>query len=219
MDEERDRVRRDFDRIARLTDESPAHYEELLLSRLPARCERALEIGCGTGAFTRRLAERARHVLAIDLSPEMIAVAAERSRAHANIDYVVADVTAWPFSVEEFDCAVSIATFHHLPFEPTLAAVARALAPGGVLLVHDLFRDDGVVDRLLSVPAFLLSLRRRATQSPEARAAWAEHGKHDRFMTLDELRRAAARTLPSATLTRHLRWRYSLVWRKPAVSS
>ncbi len=212
-------MRNDFDRIARLSrEDGPGLYEDFVWSRLPARYERALEIGCGTGAFARRLAGRARRVLAIDLSPEMIAVAAERSRAQPNVEYVEADVTSWRFPDEEFDCAVSIATFHHLPFEETLCAVARSLARGGVLVIHDLFRDQGFIDRLLSVPAFLVSLRSRATQSPEARAAWAEHAKHDRFMTLGELRAAARRVLPGAELTRHLRWRYSLTWRKPTAA-
>jgi len=54
-------VRADFDRIA-LLPESWDHNSELhefLLAQLPARCEAALEVGCGTGAFSRRLAARA----------------------------------------------------------------------------------------------------------------------------------------------------------------
>ncbi len=50
-----------------------AHYHEFLLQRLPARPGRALDVGCGTGAFARRLAQRAEAVDAVDVSPGMIA--------------------------------------------------------------------------------------------------------------------------------------------------
>ena len=50
---------------------------------------------------------------------------------------------------------------------------------------------------------------------PEVAAAWAEHGKVDRYMTLRQVRAVCARVLPGAEIRRHLFWRYSLVWRKP----
>ncbi len=56
-----DDVRADFDRIAHLEAqpwEMDDGYVERLLERLPAPCGRALEIGCGTGRITRRLADR-----------------------------------------------------------------------------------------------------------------------------------------------------------------
>jgi hypothetical protein len=91
----------------------------------------------------------------------------------------------------------------------------RSLAPGGVLLVQDLFQDAGAWDRVLGGVALVASLGRRARASAETRAAWAEHASSDRFLTLPEVRQRAAVVLPGARVRRHLRWRYSLVWRKP----
>ncbi len=51
-------------------------------------------------------------------------------------------------------------------------------------------------------------------ESPAARAAWDEHGRHDSYLTMAEVRRACARVLPGARVTKHLFWRYSIVWRK-----
>ncbi len=85
-------------------------------------------------------------------------------------------------------------------------------------MVHDLFRERGLVDRAASALALPLSFARRllvARPSPEARAAWAAHARHDRFLTLDEVRRRAAAVLPGARVRRHLLWRYTLTWRKP----
>src|SRR5256885_4715854 len=58
-----------------------------LLEQVPACCADALDIGCGTGQFARLLASRAEHVLALDLSPQMIRLARERSTAFASIDF------------------------------------------------------------------------------------------------------------------------------------
>src|SRR4051794_11599336 len=88
-------IRRDFDRVALASDERwnhNAHYHEFLLSQLPERFGQTLEIGCGTGTFARLLSERAERVRAIDLSPQMIRRARERSASYTNIDFVEGDV-------------------------------------------------------------------------------------------------------------------------------
>ena len=75
-------IQSDFDRIALVSPDGELHnehYHNFLLKHLPAHCDQALEIGCGTGAFARALAARSNHVLGVDLSPEMIRLARERS--------------------------------------------------------------------------------------------------------------------------------------------
>jgi SAM-dependent methyltransferase len=195
-------VERDFDRIALLPDDAwdhNRHYHALLLRELPPRCERALEIGCGTGELSRLLAARSRSVLAIDLSPNMIRLARE-----------------------SFECVASIATLHHLDTAATLARMRDALALGGTLLVLDLFRVSGPGDLAASALAAPLNvlLRLAKTGRPRARAdvrrAWEEHGRHDRYPTVAEVRALCARLLPGARVRRHLFWRYSIVWRRSA---
>ena len=132
----------DFDRIALVSPDGATHndhYPNFLLRYLPANCLEALDIGCGTGSFARRLAERSQHVVALDLSPEMISRARERSANLPNIDFKLADVRSWVLVEESFDCIASIATLHHLPIEEMLVKMKAALKPGGVLLILDLF--------------------------------------------------------------------------------
>src|SRR5207244_10318281 len=62
---------------------------ELLADR---HYERALEIGCGAGVFTRQLACLTDHVLAIDVAPAAIERARSLDGNASNIDYKVADV-------------------------------------------------------------------------------------------------------------------------------
>src|SRR5688572_9869476 len=102
-------IQQDFDRIAlvSIASEDGAahndHYHDFLLRHLPANCRDVLEIGCGTGTFARRLAERCEHVLALDLSPEMIRIARDRSAQFPNIDFQLADVCDLPLPVDSFD--------------------------------------------------------------------------------------------------------------------
>ena len=88
-------IQTDFDRIALVSVDGAIqneHYQNFLLRQLPSSCQDALEIGCGTGAFARLLAQRSQNVLAVDLSPEMIRIARERSAQFPNIEFELADV-------------------------------------------------------------------------------------------------------------------------------
>jgi hypothetical protein len=54
----------------------------------------------------------------------------------------------------------------------------------------------------------------RPHHSAEARRAWDEHGQHDEYLTLSQVRASGANVLPGARVRRHLLWRYSLIWQK-----
>jgi SAM-dependent methyltransferase len=223
-----DTIRADFDRLAPFEDETWGHnnhYHPFLLRHLPPACANALEIGCGTGQFARLLAGRAQHVLALDLSPEMVKIAQSRSADYPYIEYRVADVLSADLPAAHFDCIASIATLHHLPLEAILPQIAAALRPGGVFLGLDLFREATFADYLATLVAIPVNLALRLVKTgrlrtPAAvRSAWDEHGRHDHYLTLAQIRRACAEVIPGVQVTRHLLWRYSLTWRKPSSDS
>jgi ubiquinone/menaquinone biosynthesis C-methylase UbiE len=216
-------IREDFDRIALVSGDGwnhNTHYHRFLLRHVPPHCTTALEVGCGTGAFARLLAKRSERVLALDLSPQMIRIATERLAGYTNIDFQVADATAWTFPSEQFDCIVSIATMHHLPMETVLPRIETALGVGGTLIVLDLFQEEGLYDMLTSavaVPvhvALKLIKNKRLREPRPVREVWANHGQHEAYLTLAQVRHICARILPGAQVRRHLLWRYSLIWHK-----
>lgn len=216
-------IEKDFDRLALLDDNGWTqnnHYHGFLLRHVPANCSSALEVGCGTGAFSRRLAECAQHVVAIDLSTEMIRVARARSEQCKNLEYRCADVMAADLPREGFDCVATIATLHHLPLKEVVCKLKDSVKPGGVLLVLDLFEPAGLRDGLLNVAAMGISgsLRlvhnKRLKPPKEVRAAWEAHGKTDSYPTMPEVRTLCAAILPGARVRQHLLWRYSIVWQK-----
>ena len=222
-------IREEFDRIALLTERHGSGrggdiYYNYLMRHLPPDPENVLEIGCGTGAFTRLLASCAHRVIALDLSPQMIRLAKSQSADCKNIAYLLGDCMRLSLPAERYDCVVSIATLHHLPLTQALLKMKDALKPSGVLIIHDLVADAGIADRSRSALAYPVSaLRRfwetgRVRTSRELREAWAEHGRNEVYLTPAEVREMCRKYLPSARVKHHLLWRYTVVWRKHAAA-
>lgn len=217
-------VEADFDRLALMDDEgwtTNNHYHDSLLKHVPQNCENALEIGCGTGAFARQLAKRCGRVIALDLSSEMIRVARLRSTQCANLEFQLADAMTWDFPPSHFDFICSIATLHHTEQRQLLLKIREALKPGGVLVVLDLVESSGLVDRIIDVAGLAVNGTLRLIHNGrlrpplEVRKAWEQHGVHDSYLTLSEVRALADDILPGANVRRCLLWRYALVHRKP----
>ena len=215
-------IEADFDRLAILDDEgwtANNHYHNFLLSHVPQNCENALEIGCGTGAFARLLAKRCQRVVALDLSSEMIRVGRSRSSQFHNLEFQLADAMTLDFPQSHFDFICSIATLHHLQQRELFVKIKDALKPNGVLVVMDLVESNSLVERMLDVFGFGVSgglrlLHNGRLKPPaEVRAAWEQHGKHDHYATVSQMRALADEILPGANVRRHLLWRYSLVFR------
>ena len=104
-------------------------YGEDLLNLLSAQPgERILDVGCGNGHLTKRIAEYGAQVVGIDSSSEMIEAA--RS-AHPEIEFLVWDVTDLSFT-ENFDAVFSNAALHWEPeAERAVMRIANALRVGG----------------------------------------------------------------------------------------
>jgi len=117
-----------YARTARFVSELGAPVVDLLA---PAAGERILDLGCGDGALTARLAAAGAEVVGIDASPDMAAAARERG-----LDARVADAAALPFEAE-FDAVFSNAAMHWMTDpDAVLSGVARALRPGGRLVAE-----------------------------------------------------------------------------------
>jgi ArsR family transcriptional regulator len=101
------------------------------------------DLGCGTGAMAQALAPFVRRVIAVDGSPEMLRAAGRRLESVTNVEVRHGAIEALPVGDGELDAAVMMLVLHHLP-EPgrALAEAARALKPGGRLLVVDMKPHD-----------------------------------------------------------------------------
>ena len=196
------------------------HYHRLLLRQLPPGCRTALDVGCGTGRFARRLAQRGLEVDAVDRSAEVLAAARGAPAPPAGrVRYLLADVTRMRLPAGRYDVISCLASLHHLPFA-TVAALRQALAPGGVLVVLGCYRQRTATDYAVALAAAPLNLAARLAVAAAERARGRAPGPPRppirlAAMPLGQVREQAARLLPGCTVRRLLFWRYLLVFRRP----
>ncbi|MDR3560265.1 MAG: class I SAM-dependent methyltransferase [Negativicutes bacterium] len=99
-----------------------------------------LDIGCGTGIYTNELCEAGARVVGVDISPEMLDIAAENNKQHGdNVSFSVADAAELPYDDNSFDLVTSISAmeFYEKPRE-SLQEMYRVLKPGGHMVVATL---------------------------------------------------------------------------------
>jgi trans-aconitate 2-methyltransferase len=97
--------------------------------------ERVLDLGCGNGKVTARIAARVPRgsVLGVDSSSEMIAFALQNfsGAEYPNLRFEVMDICALPFR-QEFDLIVSFNALHWIPEQAkALGRVREAIKPDG----------------------------------------------------------------------------------------
>jgi SAM-dependent methyltransferase len=90
----------------------------------------ALELGCGTGFITQRLAGSGAEIVAIELSPDLLR-GAERRGLPANVRLVRGNAEALDFPSAHFDAVVGSSVLHHLDIDRALGEIHRVLRPGG----------------------------------------------------------------------------------------
>ena len=214
-------VANDFDDIARVLERKPrrevlSRAERALVAHVPPDARLGVEVGCGDGIVTRTLARAGIRMIAIDVSPRMIALACARTDAALDIDYRVADIMTADLPGRQFDVVVSINTVHHLPLAAIIPRLVDAVAPGGTLLVQDVVTRRGILDVPRNVAAVVQRRIRRLREpshfTRELTAAYDAHGASETYLTPAEVKRRYASLLPRARIVHHLEWRYSVIW-------
>lgn len=100
--------------------------------------ERALDAGCGTGIYTRRLVAAGATVTGVDSDPEMLAAARLKAPSATLVE---GDVTALPFPDATFDLslAVTLLCFARDP-QRAVQELVRVTRPGGRVVLAELGR-------------------------------------------------------------------------------
>lgn len=154
----------------RILESAPRRYElgirlltlgrlEKTYDRLANHIERGqqvLDLGCGMGALTLHAAERGAKVKGIDINAQMLEIAGQRVREAGLMETVdLVEMGVAELDGEEaqhYDAVMSGLCFSELSEDEltyTLKEVTRILQPGGLLLIADEIKPQGLVKRLI----------------------------------------------------------------------
>ncbi|HRQ41531.1 MAG TPA: class I SAM-dependent methyltransferase [Chloroflexota bacterium] len=132
-----DRNRRTtFEETAALFNEARPGYPAQLVDDVLALAGippdgRILEIGCGPGNATLPYATRGYHITAVELGPQLAALAACNLAPFPRVQVVNVAFEEWPLAANAFDLVISAEAMHWIPPEIGYAKTAAALKESG----------------------------------------------------------------------------------------
>jgi ubiquinone/menaquinone biosynthesis C-methylase UbiE len=117
--------------------------------------ERVLEIGAGSGFYSRSVAGRCARLVAVDVQPEMLVKMRPRvkRREMTAPTCIAANGTALPFVGSSFDIIFMVAVFGEVVDQTAfLSEIARVLVDGGTLAISEHLPDPDFVRSTRLVP-------------------------------------------------------------------
>ena len=131
-----------FNEVAELYDRARPHYPEDIfddLIDLAGLQEGAsiLEVGCGTGRATLRLARRGFSLTCVELGANLAAVARRNLAPHPNAEVITEPFESWESDGDRLDLIFAAWAWHWLDPETRYAKAARLLKPDAALAVLD----------------------------------------------------------------------------------
>jgi SAM-dependent methyltransferase len=140
--------------------------------------ERVLDVATGNGNAAMWAARAGARVTGLDLSPDLLAAARERSRAEGlEIEWVEGDAEELPFAEDEFDAVISVFGVIFAPrHERAAAELLRVTRPGGTVALAA-WTPDGVMGQMIATQSTFIPPPSEA-QSP---GLWGEE-EHARAM-------------------------------------
>jgi 2-polyprenyl-3-methyl-5-hydroxy-6-metoxy-1,4-benzoquinol methylase len=124
-----------------------------------------LELGCGTGSFTRELARSGAEIVAIDVSPELLEIANADTSAQ-NVQYQIQNAYALRYPEGMFDSVVGSSVLHHLEIEDAIRDIYRVLKPEGTIY----FTEPNMLNPQIAIQKNIPWIKRKLGDSPEETA-------------------------------------------------
>lgn len=123
----------------------PQDLQDVLMRIDVAPDARVLDVACGTGLLARALSVRAREIVAVDITPAMLARGREAAEREGitNVEFVEAPAEALPFADSSFDLVVTRFSLHHIA-EPqrVVDEMLRVAHNRGRVAIIDLLAPD-----------------------------------------------------------------------------
>jgi 2-polyprenyl-3-methyl-5-hydroxy-6-metoxy-1,4-benzoquinol methylase len=125
----------------------------------------ALEVGCGTGNFTAVFAESGARIVAVDVSPALLELAARRNLPEDQVTFLCkrfedCDVEG------PFDAVIGSSILHHLDMAEALTRIYQLLKPGGVIS----FAEPNMLNPQIFLQKNVPWIKQRLGDSPDETA-------------------------------------------------
>ncbi len=128
--------------------------------------DNVLEIGCGTGLFTKKVSELTQApITAIDLSYDLLDIARSSSNI-SNVKFLYGDAMSMEFGDKEFDVVFGSSILHHLNFEKSLQEMFRVLKPAGRIV----FAEPNMLNPQIFIQKNIPFIKERLGDSPDETA-------------------------------------------------
>ena len=141
-----------------------ARRVRILTSELAPNCD-VLELGCGTGYFTRQLAGSGAKITAIDISADLLELA-RRECVADNVTFEIQNAYALSYGAASFDAIIGSSVLHHLDLVKALGEMRRVLRPGGWIS----FTEPNMLNPQIALQKNVGWLKRRLGDSPDETA-------------------------------------------------
>lgn len=126
---------------------------------------KVLELGCGTGYFTKEIVKTGASVTAIDISPDLIKIAKNTLKCN-NVAFKIENAFSTSFLDNSFDCVVGSSILHHLEINEALNEVFRVLKPGGSMY----FTEPNMMNPQIVLERNVPYIRKKMGNSPDETA-------------------------------------------------
>jgi len=120
-----------------------------------------LELGCGTGYFTRELARSGADIVAVDVSPELLELA-RADCSTKNVCYEVQNACALSYPEAAFDSVVGSSVLHHLEIKEAVREIHRVLKPRGTIY----FTEPNMLNPQIAIQKNVPWIKRKLGDSP-----------------------------------------------------
>lgn len=127
--------------------------------------QRILELGCGTGYFTRELARTGAQITAIDISPDLLEAARGDSQPD-NVSFEIENAYELSYADAMFDSVVGSSVLHHLDLSAALREIYRVLKQEGSIY----FTEPNMLNPQIAMQKNIPSMKKRMGDSPDESA-------------------------------------------------
>ncbi len=129
---------------------------------------KVLELGCGTGYFTKEAAQSGAEITAIDISPDLLEQA-KSEISLPNVKFLIENAYQMNFDDNTFDAVIGSSVLHHLKIESALKEIFRVLRPGGT--IH--FTEPNMLNPQIALQKNIPFLKKMMGDSPDETAFFA----------------------------------------------